>query len=714
MSQAESPVASYIALRTKNLHFFQHNYPGIYDFFSTYEMKRSKLDILPETNEVDLIENNQHVYGGAAKEYSPNEVKQFLTVFDYGKKIRSIAPLYGGTYKNPRFFAKRIDAIYQKSPLKKEAFSGYIIPQFLPLVVFMGCGLGLHIKNLCEQREVHHACVVETNMDRFAASLYTVDWDALVSPYLSSEDKSFNFILTPGEVDEQQVRSVVWNHLIDCCPIFPVMALFYNHLGVPAFDRVIDAINTDLYVHLFSFGNYDDEINQLNNAIHNFKLGAKRLPLPKVGGFDFPVCIVGSGPSLDDRIEWLHRFKDKALVISCGTALRALHRHGIKPDIQVELESDYKTFDTQNLMEDKAYMRSIKLIGAAQLNPLLLSLFDEKRLFFKAEGVLQGLFAEKGEAIKEAAPTCTNAALAIAFHFGFSQLFLFGLDYGFPDKKSHHAKGAIYYKEDGPDGLRQATSYADSDLIEVEAADGATILTTNFLYISKRRTENIIFGAQHPQIYNCSNGSRLANTLWLTGEQFDELDKAGHTSSKQEVINYLFNPEASSVSDDTIEVQGSVLERLLHELVEQITQMLSGPVKSPDDITKVCFRINHWLQSELKQKSESFYYLIRGSIWHFLHAGFSHASAIEDGDDRAQYASDWKAGFISFLTDIESHFGEIIHKSYNLDEDLLVHRSITLPESGSLAASVPSFKDIDWEFSGLIVDEDGRYSAYTG
>ena len=376
MSQTDNPAEQYIARRLKNLQFFQRCYPGIFSHFSTYELQSSQLDILPKTDEVDLIEQGQHVYGGGAKAYAPKEASQFLDAFDCGNKVRSVSPLYKGEYKNPRYFAEHLERIYGGSPLQEDGeYDGYTVPNYFPMVVFMGCGVGLHVEAICAQRDVHHVCVVETNMDRFMASLYVVDWETLVTPYLLNDTRSFKFILIPKEQQISQIRNEVWNYLIENGPIFPVMTQFYNHLGSPLFDQVITAINADLYVHLLSFGNYDDELNQLNNAIHNFKQGSTLLPIPNAKGFDLPVCIIGSGPSLDARIAWLQAYQDQVLIISCGTALRALHAHGVKPDIQIELESDFNTYSTQALMEDKAFMKSIRLVGAAQLTPLMLTLF---------------------------------------------------------------------------------------------------------------------------------------------------------------------------------------------------------------------------------------------------------------------------------------------------------------------------------------------------
>nr|MDC2855947.1 DUF115 domain-containing protein [Ningiella sp. W23] len=53
---------------------------------------------------------------------------------------------------------------------------------------------------------------------------------------------------------------------------------------------------------------------------------------------DHPVYIVANGPSLDSAIEFLKTNQNNIIIISCGTALRALLSNNIKPDIHIEME----------------------------------------------------------------------------------------------------------------------------------------------------------------------------------------------------------------------------------------------------------------------------------------------------------------------------------------------------------------------------------------
>jgi len=91
MNSNQSLVEKVLGLKSKNMDFFERVYPGIYSFFSAYQLQHTKLDIQTQHAELDLIVNQKHVYGGA-KQYATKEVEHFLQVFDYGKTINSLKP----------------------------------------------------------------------------------------------------------------------------------------------------------------------------------------------------------------------------------------------------------------------------------------------------------------------------------------------------------------------------------------------------------------------------------------------------------------------------------------------------------------------------------------------------------------------------------------------------------------------------------------------
>lgn len=699
------PAQKYIDLKAKNLEFLKQNYPGIYEYFGDYELQRAKIDILPDAHEVDLIINDKHLYGGQSLSFAKREVATFLAAFDYGSKVKSFQPLGRDTYKNQRFFAKSLSELYQAYYKESRVFNGYELRDFFPLMVFMGVGLGRHIEIMCKVRDIHHAVVFERDMDRFAASLYTVDWREICTPFLKDESRSFAFVLSPTAENETQLFASVWNHLLALCPMFPTTTLFYNHMGDRIHDSIANRVNSDLYVHLFSFGNVDDELNQLNNALHNFKSGVKLFRKPGQS-LPVPVCIVGSGPSLDERIEDLRALQDKAIIISSGTALRALLKHGIKPDFQVELESDFNTFAAQNMTEEKDVMKSVNLLGAAQLNPLVFDLFGEARLFLKDDGALADWFGDDGDAVENATPTCTNAALALAFHLNVGQLFLFGLDYGFRDPTQHHSNGAVYYSDAFS---KEYKFFNDNDLMVVPGADGCKIYTTPFFFTAKRRIDNLLYG-KSAQIFNCSNGSQLDHTTWVKAGEVEGKLLAGMLD-KSAALEMIFGGSDQAMDRQILEQRVNAIQKALKkQIANYLTWIDEYQMHDVKDFTRFCSLFYaHFAQ--MKHNNKGLYFFIRGSIWHFLLAGFTHVYSLSSGDQVREYLVVWVCQFRKFLRCFLVEVDLVCRLGRDVAKDDRVHKTISAPFEG-MASTEPELCDLLWEFTGLTVDGSGVYHEF--
>jgi len=438
----------FILRRAKNLAYFQSAHPEIYKLFKDFKLSEYKLNILTESDEVNLLKEGAHVYKEGAKAYAHKEVEVFRQSYREGSTIRSFYPPLYGDYAFPRFGQSAVNALLEKSPVRRDRFRWMVLGDYYPMIVFFGGGLGYHIQEMVNNHDIHNMLIIEPNLEVFAASLYSIDWEAICSRYRSSDGRPCHFIIG-AEESEYLLWAVTWNRLIELSPHFPIMTLFYNHQGRELFDRVSDKINHDLYVFLLSWGHYDDEIRQLNNALHNFHLGVKQLPPPIKKGSTTPVFVVGAGPSLDNRIDFIRQVREQAIIISCGTALRTLAAYELKPDIHVELESDLLAYiAVSQASKDPSYYRDIKLVGPSHISPLIFKLFGDGRMYFKAESATAELFGkEGGHVISNATPTCTNLGVALAVALGFENVFLFGLDFGFRDIKRHHSKNSIYYEK---------------------------------------------------------------------------------------------------------------------------------------------------------------------------------------------------------------------------------------------------------------------------
>ena len=117
--------------------------------------------------------------------------------------------------------------------------------------------------------------------------------------------------------------------------------LFFKHYDSSLIEKTIDRIKGIGHRWAAGWGFFEDEIIGVSHTLANLNAKfpvLKKPELVKNSLNDYPVFIVANGPSLDDAIEFLKNNQDNIIIISCGTALRALLSNNIKPDIHIEME----------------------------------------------------------------------------------------------------------------------------------------------------------------------------------------------------------------------------------------------------------------------------------------------------------------------------------------------------------------------------------------
>ncbi len=677
MDQAKA-FEPFLQRREKNLQYFKDHFKDIYALFKDYKMKTMQLNILTETDEVNLLTNTgKHLYEEGAKDYAHKEVEKFRLAYREGKKVCSFVPPFYGDYQYPRFGQSAVNDLLEKSPVRKENFLYYELEDFYPLIVFLGCGLGYHIEEMVAKDNVQNLIIVEPDLDKFAASLYSIDWAEICKGYKSRNGKTMHFILG-AEESEYLIWAVTWNRLIELSPHFPVMTLFYNHQGRELFDKVSEKVNKDLFVFLLSWGHYDDEIRQLNNALHNVHRGVRELPPPMPEPSSTPVFIVGSGPSLDGRIDYIKQVREDVIIISCGTSLKTLAAYDVKPDIHVELESDLLAYIAVSRAASEDYYKDIKLVGPSHISPLIFKLFGDGRMYYKAESATASILGSDGHVIKNATPTCTNLGVALSISAGFKNLFLFGLDFGFKDLEKHHAKGSIYYEKI----LKQ--THKEKDLVRIEAVDGEEAWSTPNYFTSKRKVENLI---QHHspdeslKVYNCSDVAKIEGAEWLEKDTFiavvQNLEK-----NRQRDMDYLFNDKAKVCNMKKVDSKLKYIAANMDALGNDLKKLLDVDIPDREQLSIVCGQVNWYLEDILKPRTPDFYFFVRGTMRHFLCAGFAHGFAIQDKDDIKPYIDNWKRDFMSFFARASAHFKSVVFKEFDIDKDPWVKQSMRDTEDG--------------------------------
>lgn len=650
-------------LKNRNMDFFRVNFPQVFDVLSSTELTTYGLTIDPKNRIIDLHKNGESLYSGDAITHSRHEADTFLNSFSQGKLIRTIAPPGRGKNSFVRFYSKRMNALINSVPDNIALNEWNIIPDFYPMVVFMGSGLGLHIADILSERDVLNTVVFEPDREVFLASLYVTDWDQLLQPLIDKGRKVEMMIGTLDDISVETMSGHLWNELIKYTPSFPLTCLFLNHRKRDRFEKCVNKIRNDLHFFLNQWGYYDDEINQMNNALHNLFGHVK--PMVSSLKFDVPMAVIGGGPSLDQRIDELLKYHKKVLIISAGTAIHSLLKKGIIPDIHVEIESHMLTYESLSKIEDLRFFEKTLLIGAVQLPPNVFNLFKRKAYFIKDSTALSELFATKEEIVYRATPTCTNTGCAIAVHLHSPELFMYGMDFGFSSKENHHAKDSIYYTDELSDAIRAELSRTYDNITTVESVDGNDIYTIPMYNTSRRSVEYLIERMRYiyaGRAFNCSGGAKIEGSEYLTVGDI-ERKLQDYPDLNKEFISDAFI--GVSLEADTIRDQVNYGYQYLKTSTREIQAFVNGfNPESLISLFNICHQINRHSLMVHNERYGNLIYMTRGSIWHILNAGASVALSIRDETERTAYLKRWKDTFTAYLKDLPEHYNGVTSKSY--------------------------------------------------
>lgn len=196
-----------------------------------------------------------------------------------------------------------------------------------------------------------------------------------------------------------------------------------------------------------------------------------------------PAVVVGAGPSIELRLEWLKTIQDRALIICADTMLLPLGNHGITPDLVVSIE---RNPIVETLLTYDATVTKTVLVAAPVLAPSALQAFKGPRMLFLPNYPYISWFPLRRVTL---APghSCVGLALELAGALGCSDIFLAGIDLCWTaDGLSHSPR--IPYKEN-PDFKKNYKTLSES-AIEVENVAGETVRTHPFWLLFRREFEN--------------------------------------------------------------------------------------------------------------------------------------------------------------------------------------------------------------------------------
>lgn len=219
-----------------------------------------------------------------------------------------------------------------------------------------------------------------------------------------------------------------------------------------------------------------------------------------------PGVIVSAGPSLDKNIHLLKEVKDRAVIIATGTALKAILKLGIEPDVVVSIDPGPANYEFH--FKDVA-VREAALVFEPRVHHSVVAEYGGPTFVAPAAGSqwLEQVLGEPLGAIW-AGPSVANVAFSLAYLMGLTPIIFIGQDLAYGDGQTHAA---------GTDYQVEVDWENRPGFIEVEGNLGGKVYTSSIWLDFLEWFEQVFSRIEGPVVINATEGgARIRGTEVMT------------------------------------------------------------------------------------------------------------------------------------------------------------------------------------------------------
>jgi len=616
-----------------NLAFFQKRMPELYEFYKDYQATTVKLTI-DHNNEVNLVSNGNLVYAQHPKQSSEQQVEayfkqpqQFVNVIDF---------------KDNKFIfehAKQLHSLYERRQRivdRGEPTNLLANGEQIDLMTMIGIGLGYQCEELIGRLNIRYFYIWEPDKDVFYCAMHTINFSLI---YDHCANLFGGLTVKVGGNENQFVNEI--DQLLRKRGRFNMARLFmYRHYKSEVNDKGFDNLTALCYRLSSGWGFCEDEIISISHTLTALN---KQLPILKAPRLfvndieDTPVFIIGNGPSLDEHLDYIRNNQNNAVILSCGTALKAILDAGIVPDFHIEMERVAATYEWIDQVGHKEKLKQISIIALNTVYSEIYNLFGSAFIIPKPrDGGMDFLYeylpVEDYPGVYACNPTVTNAASAISIRLGFKRLYLYGVDFGYKDETKHHAKGSMYYQKD----FHGFTEKMES-AFAVKGNFCEEVFTTQMFDMARGSME-ILFQT-YPDVVccNCSDGAYIQLTI---PQKIEEIGALAPIASKKTQLERLMSESFSTKFYSDINFS-QCFERKL-KTIKQIFSELSTSCKTdisdrPQLARLFTEQYEYVCEFHNKRETELYYRLFIGTLNYFQTNIMTNVYYFNDKDSRKKY-----------------------------------------------------------------------------
>lgn len=651
--------AKHQLILNRNLAKLQAFYPDIAAFYENYQPQRWQFCV-DETGQ----ENIFHLSSRTLAYRDGSTEAELLTQLFKQNPFRDSA-IYSQSFQEKLSKYIHFQQIFEVEKLQKllpktEKFS----IQDIRTLAFFGTGLAGHIELTLNDLSPLNIFIFEEDPDLFYASLYVTDWAELIEKSNASNGHLyFNIGCSPDTYLNYFLYQlyIVGAYEISNTFLFPC---YYRPHLQKAIGNLRDQLKTFIALNEY----YDNARYGITHFLHNAQDGALfyRQRQQKTT-YSCPVFIIGNGPSLDELVEHIRQHQADAIIISCGTALKALYEYGITPDFHAEAEQNSATYNWITKVPDRAYLRSVHFLSTAAAFPKTAKLFKSACLAFNVSHIpfkvlaqVDNVLAQKMCQLKYAFPTVSNFAVNLALSIGFENIYLFGVDLGFADVDHHHSKKSAYYTVQG-DSLHDYAKHVGRQ-IPVKGNFSSYVFTKFEFNMARKVMEQAVASYQQSsQVFNCSAGAFIEGSLPLPAEDILIKSQSGQKAS---ALENLVTENFSTIPGAALDQYKNFIVSELPLVVDVITQWLEivlVDVKNEIEAKELIAKQAIFLKSLYSKNSRLAHFLLEGSAYSFLGLMNSFVNTLKENQDFElfnQLVKIWQDYLLMVKNDLADILGE--------------------------------------------------------
>lgn len=543
----------------KNMAFFKENLPKIYHQFIQYKPQR-QFEFFCTDNGIPnlrLLDSKEVLY--TDDPYAEAQL-QLDSVFSSAPIIKyNLNAEYDPFYQQHMIYLNKLVA--KRNELTQHYNVEDQINESIPLCMVFGVGLGYHFSYLYERVTPANIYIFEPDTDLFYASLFAYDWFDILS-YILANNLGVHFFLgqEPDDIILDLRAAQTFN-----APFISSVSFGYIHYFSEKIKSLQERLSKEFYLLSMGWGFFDDNLFSLSHSVNNIKSGVHFLKNNyKISSeiAETPVFVIANGPSLDQCIDLIRKNQDKFIIVACGTAITALYKANIKPDIYVAVERVSVVAESLYTIPDKTFFQDMLIIGPDVLHPTCRNYFSKMVYAFKADEPLYAMLATNTDInsqFKRVAyinPLVGNAGLSFPLHIGFKNIYLCGADNGYKDPDHHHSKLSMYYEDDGNTKNDFKGMSSTQGKIVIPANFGGDVFTNSLFHACVMMMEVAISHFPKAKCHNCSDGAYIKGTIsqdihQINFDSFNQIDK-------KLIVDYLYQ-EASK----PVDIDPSVFDELM-------------------------------------------------------------------------------------------------------------------------------------------------------